>query len=75
MFYFPIIETTWPQWMPFVGGEEFIFFSPVFNFADACISVGVVVLLIFFRKDLESINEVFSFRKNKYDNHEEPSET
>ncbi|MBQ6652469.1 MAG: lipoprotein signal peptidase [Prevotella sp.] len=74
MFYFPIIETTWPQWMPFVGGDEFIFFSPVFNFADACISVGVVVLLLFFRKDLESINEIFSFGKNKNDKHEEASE-
>ena len=44
MFYFPIIETTWPTWVPFVGGDEFIFFSPVFNFADASISVGVAVL-------------------------------
>ena len=47
MFYFPIIEATWPQWMPFCGGEDFIFFSPVFNFADACISVAVVYMLIF----------------------------
>ena len=37
MFYFPIIETTWPQWVPQFGGKEFIFFSPIFNFADACI--------------------------------------
>ena len=37
MFYFPIIDTTWPQWMPLWGGEHFIFFSPIFNFADACI--------------------------------------
>ena len=58
MFYFPIIQTTWPDWMPFWGGREFIFFSPVFNFADACISVGAVVLFIFYRKELESINEV-----------------
>ena len=48
MFYFPIIQTTWPQWMPFWGGEEFIFFSPVFNFADSRISVGVVALLLFY---------------------------
>lgn len=34
MFYFPIIDTNWPQWMPFVGGEHFIFFSPIFNLAD-----------------------------------------
>ena len=71
MFYFPIIETTWPEWMPFVGGDEFIFFSPVFNFADACISVGVVVLLLFFRHDMESINEVFSFGKIRKETNEE----
>lgn len=50
MFYFPIIHATWPEWMPVCGGEEFIFFSPVFNFADACISVAVIYMLIFQRK-------------------------
>lgn len=48
MFYFPIIQTTCPEWMPFWGGEELIFFRPIFNFADACISVGVIALLIFY---------------------------
>ena len=56
MFYFPIIHTTWPDWMPFWGGEEFVFFSPVFNFADSSISVGVVALLLFYRKELASIS-------------------
>lgn len=56
MFYFPIIQTTWPDWMPFWGGEQFIFFSPVFNFADASISVGVVALLLFYRKELAKIS-------------------
>lgn len=55
MFYFPLIVTTWPSWVPFWGGEEFIFFSPVFNFADASISVGVVLLLLFFRKEISEI--------------------
>jgi len=55
MFYFPLIETEWPLWMPFVGGEHFIFFSPVFNFADASISVSVVLLLIFFREEVSHI--------------------
>lgn len=50
MFYFPIIDTFWPQWMPFVGGDRFIFFSPIFNFADAAISCGMVALLIFYGK-------------------------
>lgn len=52
MFYFPLIVTTWPDWMPWVGGEPYIFFSPIFNFADACISVGVVLLLLFYRKEI-----------------------
>jgi signal peptidase II len=55
MFYFPLIETDWPQWMPFVGGDHFIFFSPVFNFADASISVGVVLLLLFYRQEISQI--------------------
>ena len=56
MFYFPIIHTTWPDWMPFWGGEEFVFFSPVFNFADASISVGVIILILFYRKELAKIS-------------------
>ena len=56
MFYFPLIETEWPIWMPFVGGQHFVFFSPVFNFADASISVGVVLLLLFYRQEISSIN-------------------
>lgn len=56
MFYFPLIESDWPQWVPFVGGDHFIFFSPVFNFADSCISVSVVLLLLFYRKEISSIS-------------------
>ncbi len=55
MFYFPLIETEWPLWMPWVGGEHFIFFSPVFNFADASISVGVALLLLFYRNELSQL--------------------
>lgn len=55
MFYFPLIVTTWPEWMPFVGGEEFVFFSPVFNFADACVSVSVIALFLFCRKELATL--------------------
>ena len=57
MFYFPLIVTTYPDGVPFKGGQEFIFFSPVFNFADSCISVGVVLLLLFYRKEMEGISE------------------
>lgn len=52
MFYFPIIDTHWPEWMPFVGGEHFIFFSPIFNFADAAISCGIIALILFYGKYL-----------------------
>lgn len=56
MFYFPIIVTTWPEWMPFFGGDEFVFFSPVFNFADSCVSVGVIMVLLFCRRELAQIS-------------------
>ena len=59
MFYFPLIVTTWPDWVPYVGGNPYVFFSPVFNFADASISVGVVFLLLFYRKEISEI----SFKK------------
>ena len=55
MFYFPLIVTTWPDWIPFVGRDDFVFFSPIFNFADASISVAVVLLLIFYRRELSTI--------------------
>ncbi|MBR3521572.1 MAG: lipoprotein signal peptidase [Prevotella sp.] len=58
MFYFPLIVTTYPEWFPFWGGEPFIFFSPIFNFADACISVGVVAILLFCRDELTRVNEL-----------------
>lgn len=52
MFYFPLVEWDWPTWLPIVGGDHFIFFSPIFNFADACISCGMIALLIFYNKVL-----------------------
>src|SRR5574344_2908690 len=52
MFYFPIIDTYWPMWMPVIGGQHFIFFSPIFNFADAAISCGIIALLLFYSKYL-----------------------
>jgi signal peptidase II len=50
MFYFPLINTHFPDWVPFFGGEHFIFFRPVFNIADAGISVGMFMLILFYRK-------------------------
>jgi signal peptidase II len=55
MFYFPLVEWTWPDWLPFLGGDNFIFFSPIFNFADACISCGVIAMILFCRKELQEV--------------------
>lgn len=52
MLYFPMIEGTFPDWLPVWGGEDFIFFRPVFNLADSYISVAVVVLLIFYPRTM-----------------------
>ena len=51
MLYFPLIDTRLPAWVPFMGGKDFIFFEPVFNIADAAISVGVLTI-VFFQKSL-----------------------
>jgi signal peptidase II len=50
MLYFPIIETHYPSWSPIKPGQEFVFFSPVFNLADAAISIGVISIIIFQKK-------------------------
>ena len=46
MCYFPIIDTTWPDWMPLLGGRPFRFFDAIFNFADSCITVGALYLIL-----------------------------
>ena len=45
MFYFPLFSFTWPEWMPLIGGKVFSFFDPVFNFADAAITIGFIILI------------------------------
>lgn len=55
MFSFPLFHGTFPNWFPVWGGKDFTFFSAIFNFADACISVGVVVLFLFYRNDFNNI--------------------
>ena len=49
MFYFPLIEGRYPEWLPVVGGNPFVFFRPVFNIADSSITVGIFSILIFYR--------------------------
>ncbi len=58
MFYFPIIETTWPSWSPIRPGESFIFFRPVFNIADASITCGVFAILLFQKKMLRGFDKL-----------------
>jgi signal peptidase II len=57
MFYFPLLEGKFPSWIPIWGGDDFIFFRPVFNLADAAISVGVILILIYqkryFKEDVK----------------------
>ncbi len=57
MFRFPFFSYTWPDWVPFFGGQHGTFFDPVFNFADACVSVGIIALLLFCRPELEELGE------------------
>ncbi|WP_396633019.1 lipoprotein signal peptidase [Maribacter sp. R86514] len=61
MLYFPMVDSTWPTWMPMVGGQNFRFFEPVFNIADTAISTGVGILLVFnkraFNKEEETMTE------------------
>ncbi|MCC8172481.1 MAG: lipoprotein signal peptidase [Parabacteroides sp.] len=58
MFYFPLIQTVLPDWVPFWGGKEFVFFRPIFNLADSAICVGVFILILFYRRTLsESLSK------------------
>lgn len=50
MLYFPLFSFVWPSWIPFVGGEHFLFFQPIFNIADAAISCGIIVLILFYHR-------------------------
>lgn len=52
MLYFPLIESTFPSWVPVWGGQPFVFFSAIFNIADSAITVGIFILLLFYRKTL-----------------------
>ncbi len=55
MLYFPMIKSTYPSWFPVVGGQEFEFFSPIFNIADMAISTGVITLLVFQKRFIQKL--------------------
>ena len=50
MLQFPMFNWTWPSWIPFLGGNDFTFFEPVFNIADTAISTGVGIMIVFNKK-------------------------
>lgn len=60
MLYFPLFSFVWPDWVPVVGGSLFEFFEPVFNIADSAITIGILILLIFYRESLS-----FEFSKKE----------
>jgi signal peptidase II len=63
MFYFPLVSFTFPQNFPFVGGNDFLFFRPVFNLADTSISVGFLIIILFFRKSLNQLSKDLDKKK------------
>ena len=52
MLYFPLFSFYWPDWVPFVGGEYFLFFQPIFNIADSAITVGMIIMILFYSKHI-----------------------
>ncbi|WP_339625627.1 lipoprotein signal peptidase [uncultured Maribacter sp.] len=64
MLYFPMVDTTWPSWVPGVGGQNFRFFEPVFNIADTAISTGVGILLVFNKKAFHKEDETSTELEN-----------
>ena len=71
MFFFPLIRGTFPDWFPLWGGERFVFFRPVFNFADAAITTGVFYLMFFRWRELGSLFETLEQKKEKEDDKNE----
>ena len=63
MLYFPVYRGYLPQWIPFKGGDYFVFFNPIFNIADAAISVGVITILVFQKRFFHKHNEKQSTEK------------
>ena len=65
MLYFPLFQGNWPDWIPLIGGQHFEFFRFIFNIADSCITIGVILLLLFYRKSF-SFSLMSKKEKEKY---------
>ena len=74
MFYFPILDGIYPAWIPFVGGEPFQFFRPVFNIADSAITTGVLSLIIFQRSFFKTHKEETASETPVEESLKEPTE-
>ena len=79
MLYFPLCEWDWPYWLPKIGGQHFIFFQPIFNIADASLSVSVFVLILFYAHYLATVTDKVKDNeqetKANQDNQEDDKET
>lgn len=70
MFYFPIFQGRYPEWLPYLGGNDFLFFRPVFNIADSSITIGIFSILLFYRKLFSQLD-----KKNELEKSEETIES
>ena len=73
MLYFHVLEGTYPNWLPFIGGNEFVFFRPIFNIADSSISCGVIAILIFQKRFFTGLRESSDTDPQSEQNTESPS--
>lgn len=71
MFYFPMIDTVWPNWVPYFGGKTLRFFEPIFNLADAAISTGVITLLVFQKRFLQQQQNNTATQQEQFQNTQE----
>ena len=75
MLYFPLCEWNWPDWMPWIGGNHFVFFQPIFNIADAALSVSVFVLILFYARYLATLGKEGEEQAPVESDTEQPAET
>jgi signal peptidase II len=75
MLYFPLCEWNWPQWVPMIGGDHFVFFQPIFNIADASLSVSVIVLILFYARYLAKATTPENYENSEISENSENSES